>query len=127
MISERRRVVCSAPGRAGIIGNPTDMYGGAVLSCSVDMRARVTVTPEAGLVLETGGHEFRVGGRHDLRPRGDRFDVARAVLDYLHLPPLSCRIAYESEIPWPYCRRSWPGRGTIPIATPWPSGRATSS
>ena len=39
------RIVCSAPGRAGIIGNPTDMYGGAVLSCSVAMRARVTVTP----------------------------------------------------------------------------------
>jgi len=99
MISDRRRLVCSAPGRAGIIGNPTDMYGGAVLSCSVDMRARVTVTPQAGLVLETGGHEFRVGERRDLHPRGDRFDVARAVLDYLHLPPLSCRITYESEIP----------------------------
>ncbi len=44
MSSNERRIVCSAPGRCGIIGNPTDMYGGAVLSCSVGMRARVTVS-----------------------------------------------------------------------------------
>lgn len=97
--SDRREVVCSAPGRAGIIGNPTDMYGGAVLSCSVDMRARVTVMPAPHLVLETGGQECRIASRDDLRPQGDRFDVARAVLDYMRLPPLACHVRYESEIP----------------------------
>jgi len=121
--SDRRKVVCSAPGRAGIIGNPTDMYGGAVLSCSVGLRARVTVTSvpstsfpqlrsgQAGqapsadseqapdLVLETGGQECRIASRDDLRPRGDRFDLARAILDYMHLPPLACHVRYESEIP----------------------------
>jgi galactokinase/mevalonate kinase-like predicted kinase len=105
MSSEQRRIVCSAPGRAGIIGNPTDMYGGSVISCSVGMRARVTVTAldQGGsgpnVVLETAGHECRIVGRADLRPRGDRFDIARAVLDYLHLPPLACRVGYESAIP----------------------------
>jgi galactokinase/mevalonate kinase-like predicted kinase len=93
------RVVCSAPGRAGIIGNPTDMYGGSVLSCSVGLRARVTVTPADGLVLETNGQERRIADRDDLRPQGDLFDVARAILDYLHLPPLDCRVQYGSEIP----------------------------
>jgi len=97
--SDRREMVCSAPGRAGIIGNPTDMYGGAVLSCSVDMRARVTVMPAPHLVLETGGQECRIASRDDLRPQGDRFDVARAVLDYMRLPPLACHVRYESEIP----------------------------
>jgi galactokinase/mevalonate kinase-like predicted kinase len=97
--SDRREMVCSAPGRAGIIGNPTDMYGGAVLSCSVDMRARVTVMPAPHLVLETGGQECRIASRDDLRPQGDRFDVARAVLDYMRLPPLACHVQYESEIP----------------------------
>jgi galactokinase/mevalonate kinase-like predicted kinase len=92
-------MVCSAPGRAGIIGNPTDMYGGSVISCSVGMRARVTVTPAAELVLETNGQECRIAGRDGLRPQGDRFDVARAVLDYLHLPPLTGHVHYESEIP----------------------------
>ena len=45
MSSEAHQVNVSAPGRAGIIGNPTDMYGGAVISCSVDMRAQVQITP----------------------------------------------------------------------------------
>lgn len=94
-----RRVVCSAPGRAGIIGNPTDMYGGSVLSCSVGMRAQVTVTPAPELVLETQGEECRITGRDDLRPQDDLFDIVRAILDYMHLPPLKCRVQYESEIP----------------------------
>jgi len=99
MNSDQRHVICSAPGRAGIIGNPTDMYGGAVLSCSVGMRAYVTVTPASELVLETGGQECRIASRDDLRPQGDRFDVARAILDYMRLPPLACHVCYESEIP----------------------------
>ena len=99
MSSDQREIICSAPGRAGIIGNPTDMYGGAVLSCSVGMRARVTVMPAPHLVLETGGQECRIANRSDLRPRRDRFDVARAILDYMRLPPLKCRVRYESEIP----------------------------
>ena len=99
MNSEQRKVICSAPGRAGIIGNPTDMYGGAVLSCSVSKRARVTVTPASHLMIETGGQECRITSRDDLRPQRDRFDVARAVLDYMRLPPLACRVRYESEIP----------------------------
>lgn len=99
MNSEYPRVVCSAPGRAGIIGNPTDMYGGSVLSCSVGLRARVTISPAPELLLETAGQECRIASRADLQPQGDRFDVARAVLDYLRLPPLLCRVEYESEIP----------------------------
>jgi galactokinase/mevalonate kinase-like predicted kinase len=99
MNSDRRQVICSAPGRAGIIGNPTDMYGGAVLSCSVSMRACVTVTPAPELVLETSGQECRIASRDDLRPQGNRFDVARAVLETMRLPPLACHVRYESEIP----------------------------
>lgn len=99
MNSDQREVICSAPGRAGIIGNPTDMYGGAVLSCSVGMRARVTVTPASHLVLETSEQECRISSRKDLRPQRDCFDVGRAVLDYMRLPPLACRVRYESEIP----------------------------
>jgi galactokinase/mevalonate kinase-like predicted kinase len=99
MSSKQRRIVCSAPGRAGIIGNPTDMYGGSVLSCSVDMRARVMLMPASTLTLRTGEQECRIASRDDLRPQGDRFDLARAVLEYLRLPALSCCVDYESEIP----------------------------
>lgn len=99
MSYERQTIVCSAPGRAGIIGNPTDMYGGAVLSCSVGMRARVTIEPAEGIVLATKEDECGIGDRDDLRPRGDLYDIPRAILSYLHLPPLQCRIQYESDIP----------------------------
>ena len=101
-MSERltgRENVCSAPGRAGIIGNPTDMYGGAVISCTVGMRAHVHVQSDSELVLETNGEVCPIVTREDLRPQGDRFDVGRAVIDYLHLPPRGCRIRYRSEIP----------------------------
>lgn len=37
------KVTYSAPGRAGIIGNPSDMYGGCVISCSIPARNRCTV------------------------------------------------------------------------------------
>jgi galactokinase/mevalonate kinase-like predicted kinase len=99
MSSKPRVVVCSAPGRAGIIGNPTDMYGGSVLSCSVGMRARVTVTRTRGIVLQTGEEECRIADRADLRPQDNRFDLVRAILDYMRLPQLNCRVEYESEIP----------------------------
>lgn len=99
MSSKQRRVVCSAPGRAGIIGNPTDMYGGSVLSCSVDMRARVTLTSDSKLILRTEGQQCQIASWDDLRPRGDRLDLARAVLEYLRMPALTCRADCESEIP----------------------------
>ena len=97
--SDEDVLICSAPGRAGIIGNPTDMYGGAVLSCSVPMRARVMVRPAESLTLETDGRQVTITSWEDLRPQGDRFDLPRAVLDYLRLPPLKAHIRYESEIP----------------------------
>jgi galactokinase/mevalonate kinase-like predicted kinase len=37
------KVTYSAPGRAGIIGNPSDMYGGCVISCSTPARNRCTI------------------------------------------------------------------------------------
>jgi galactokinase/mevalonate kinase-like predicted kinase len=94
-----RQILWSAPGRAGIIGNPTDMYGGSVLSCSVSMRARVALTPADTLTLVTNGQECNISSREDLRPRRDLFDLARAILDYMRLPRLACRVEYESEIP----------------------------
>ena len=93
-------IVCSAPGRAGIIGNPTDMYGGSVISCSI--RERVTVQIEEGdqLELETLGQRNVIRSGEDLELRGDYFDVVRAILAYLGAPNLNCRIRYASDIPF---------------------------
>ena len=43
--------VASAPGRCGIVGNPSDLYGGKVLSCALGARAtcRLTVGEEEAL------------------------------------------------------------------------------
>lgn len=89
----------SAPGRCGIIGNPTDMYGGSVLSCAIGLRATVTLTPAPAMLLETGGKTCVIEKEADLHPQDDLFDLPRAVLDYMHLPSLHCRIRYESTIP----------------------------
>ncbi len=44
-------IEASAPGRCGIVGNPTDIYGGRVISCSVPARAvcRLTLGEETSL------------------------------------------------------------------------------
>ena len=47
-------ICASAPGRAGIIGNPTDMYSGSVISCSVGERAYCRLSPSDQMVLTVG-------------------------------------------------------------------------
>ncbi len=44
-------VVASAPGRAGLIGNPSDMYGGTVIAVAVPRRAYVSIRPAPCLRL----------------------------------------------------------------------------
>ncbi|MBC8063913.1 MAG: hypothetical protein H7Y17_03725 [Chlorobia bacterium] len=39
-----RVIEASAPGRCGIVGNPSDIYGGVVLSCSTPARAKCRIT-----------------------------------------------------------------------------------
>jgi len=90
----------SAPGRCGIIGNPTDMYGGSVLSCTIPQRAYVTVAPAEALILETNGETRLPRQRSDFRLQGDRFDIPRAILSHLRLYDLRARIAYTSDVPF---------------------------
>lgn len=95
------RVVVTAPARANLIGNPSDLYGGAVLGCAVARRARVTLDAAPSLVLVAEGVEERIGGRADLALRGDAFDLARAAV--AGLPERAwpqARVAWETEIPF---------------------------
>jgi galactokinase/mevalonate kinase-like predicted kinase len=94
-----KTIHCSAPGRCGIIGNPTDMYGGTVISCSVKFRAHVTVEPAEQMEVVTGGQALVIRKPEDLLLAGDRFDVTRAILDYLQDDALRCRVSYDTEIP----------------------------
>lgn len=94
-----KTIRCSAPGRCGIIGNPTDMYGGTVISCSIEHRAHVIIEPCERLEVEAAGQKTVIAGPDDLGLNGDYFDVARAILDYLRDDSLSCRISYSTNIP----------------------------
>jgi len=94
-----KTVHCSAPGRCGIIGNPTDMYGGTVISCSIPYRAHALVEPSDALEIAVAGQEMVVRDVDDLTLNGDFFDVTRAVLDYLRDGDLRCRISYWTNIP----------------------------
>jgi len=95
-----KTIRCSAPGRCGIIGNPTDMYGGSVISCSIEHRAYVVITPAERLEISTHEQKTVINGPDDLLLRGDLFDVTRAVLDYFRDDSLRCSISYSSDIPF---------------------------
>lgn len=69
----------SAPGRCGLVGNPTDGYGGTVLSCSLAERAVVEITPAEEIVLDICGYQERLSGPQDVSLSGTLADVARAV------------------------------------------------
>jgi galactokinase/mevalonate kinase-like predicted kinase len=94
-----RRLVVSAPGRANLIGNPSDQYGGCQVSCTVPLRARVVLEESDAPRLVTNGAEARILSDVDLAPRGDLLDLGRAVLRFCGPPFPRARIAVESEIP----------------------------
>ena len=93
-------ILVSAPGRCGIIGNPTDMYGGSVLSCSIEPRAYALVEPDERLTLVSLGQPLVIGGRDDLSMRGDVYDISRACLAELHLYDAPIRLTVRSDIPF---------------------------
>lgn len=94
------RILTSAPGRCGIIGNPTDMYGGSVLSCSIAPRAYALVEPAERLIIVAQDTPLVIGGRDDLALRGDVYDIAKACLAELHLAEAPIRLTYWSDIPF---------------------------
>ena len=93
-------VVATAPGRAGILGNPTDGYGGSVVSCSVAYRARVEIEEAADLCVTIGDQTtVFTDDRLDFVLKDDLFDCVRAVLTYLKRHDLEARITISTEIP----------------------------
>ena len=92
--------LCTAPGRAGIIGNPTDMYGGSVISCSTRERAAVLIEPADTLSFEVAGKRHEVKGPDDLKLDGGYFDVAKAVIDFLDLARARFSLRWACNVPF---------------------------
>ena len=117
--SRGRKVVASAPGRAGILGNPTDGYGGTVISCSIPERATVTLEPSDVLAatVEFQVHPSDDGDSHsggarpvakrsaefrsptDLQLTDDGLDVVRAVARFLGRERLTAHIHVRTDVP----------------------------
>jgi galactokinase/mevalonate kinase-like predicted kinase len=95
-------IVATAPGRCGILGNPTDMYGGSVISCSTKERARCEIHDADSLIVEAdNGDRQEITRVEDLAPRGDRVDLAKAVLKGMNVVPGThrFRLSTSTEIP----------------------------
>lgn len=73
----------SAPGRCGLVGNPTDGYGGTVISSSLTERAVVEITPANEIVVDVCGHRAEIAGPADLALTHSFTDVAKAVFTFL--------------------------------------------
>ena len=85
-------VTASAPGRAGIIGNPSDIYGGTVVSCTVPRRAEVVLRPAEERVWEICGQRAALDG-----PDWDQPDPGKPLLD---LPKAVWRFVTRESFPW---------------------------
>ena len=94
-------ITATAPGRCGIVGNPTDMYGGSVLSISTVERATCRIEHSPNLQIHCGGDEANINFPADLTLRADKLDIARAVLTWYkdRLLDISGRIELTTEIP----------------------------
>lgn len=88
----------SAPGRAGIVGNPSDLYGGTVISSAVPLRARCALTPSDRLTFQS---RTTVLVPEDLTLRDDEFDVCRVALQAFDLTPETApfTLRIETDIP----------------------------
>ncbi len=80
-------IQASAPGRCGLVGNPTDMYGGSVLSLSTKERASCTLTEASEMTITVSEQSQLLHSVDDLALRGDYLDVARAALSALEIDP----------------------------------------
>ena len=94
-------IIATAPGRCGIVGNPTDIYGGSVISISTLERARCTLTPSDTLYVVSSGESGELHSRADLEFRGDKLDIARAALKWFDVDPAAARFSLDisTEIP----------------------------
>lgn len=89
----------TAAGRAGIIGNPTDGYGGTLISCSIKNRAVTTIEDNDVLLIKNSFGEVVLRWENDFENKGDYFDIARSVLRHLKAYDLKAKITTQSNIP----------------------------
>ncbi len=93
------RIVATAPGRAGIVGNPTDGYGGSVISCSLAARARVVIEDADEFRVQVGELATVFRAKRDYLLKNDRFDVVRAVMQFFGRTDLKVSVTVTTDVP----------------------------
>ncbi|HUV05748.1 MAG TPA: galactokinase family protein [Armatimonadota bacterium] len=91
----------SAPGRAGIIGNPTDLYGGSVISCSISERAYCELSPSEQSAVRMDADIIALTGPESLALDSSKFDLAKAALQALEIDPSvhKVSISLRTDVP----------------------------
>lgn len=89
----------TAAGRAGIIGNPTDGYGGTLISCSIKNKAVTTIEESKDLVIRNHTGETVLRWNNDFDNHGDYFDIVRSVLRKLKVYDLKATISTTTNVP----------------------------
>ncbi len=97
------KIKASAPGRCGIAGNPTDMYGGSVLALSTRERASCTLAEAGAMQITVSGQTQMLHTAGDLSLHsGEYLNVARAVLSALEVDPEHAapfHLSAETDVP----------------------------
>ncbi len=81
--------------RVGLLGNPSDIYGGKGISCTIDKGVKLSMRESSELVLKSdyGGVEknnTHYNGKHDL---------VKACINYLGFQNKQFEVEYNSDIP----------------------------
>ena len=95
-------ITATAPGRCGIVGNPSDMYGGNVISCTTQERATCRLhTRSRTLTLTNEDERAELHTPDELQLKNDKLDIARAALTYFQIDPAhhTFTLALATEIP----------------------------
>lgn len=92
-------VTVSTPGSVGILGDPGDLFGGAVLACAVGPVVTATVSQSHALEVWHEGRGTVLNWVGDLKIRGDDLDVVRAALTHLDWGMKPAKIAFSGGVP----------------------------
>lgn len=95
-MSSDRVLSVSAPASLCILGDPGDVFGGAVLACSLSLGATVEVAASPAFEIWVNSQQRLIKWVGDLRLQGDDWDLARATLQFLQWGLSPVRIAYST-------------------------------
>ncbi len=79
------------------MGNPSDMYGGRVVSITTQERAYCTIQENDRLEIIAGEKRATIQHDEDLRLTGDRLDILRATLLEAGVSPQTARFRIETR------------------------------